>query len=236
MTIQECVLATYLRATRKATLATTSSKYTQIVALLDYYQRRWAREPEVDWNSLYNPAFSLGNVSATDSFDLDTSTIRKLSDRLGDTVRIVWSDGIGYTDYDIVNHDKLKDYSFGVNKESPLGFYCTQIGGQLVFNHTFTSDDSQFGGEIFVPCYVYPDPITDDNVEVDEVQVDDPDWLVVISAAEFVRNDITRRQRYPELLADANEIMQRMKDDNEGQIEETERPWTPFTGSNNTWS
>src|SRR4051812_18758907 len=107
MTITEFVADTFLRATGKTTtLATSNSKYERIVNLGNFYQRRWAREPGVDWNSLYNDAFSLGTVTATDTYDIDTSSVRKLSDRQGDSVRIVWSDGIGYTDYDIVDHDK----------------------------------------------------------------------------------------------------------------------------------
>lgn len=238
MTIVEAVAETYLRATGKTTTLTTGSKFERIIALLDFYQRRWAREPGIDWGSLYNPSLSIGNVTATDAFDLDTSTIRKISDRQGDVVRIVWTDGVSYTDYDVVAHDKLKDFYYGVDKDSPLGFVCAQTGGQLVFNHEFVSTDSQFGGEIFVPCYVFPDEITSANTSDNEVQVDDPDWLVTRVAAEYVRNDIVRRQRYPELLAEANEIMQRMKDDEDGQIVEVDRPWSPFSGTTNgsAWS
>lgn len=237
MTITDYIADTFLRATGKTNVLTSGTKYDRIVALGDFYQRRWAREPGIDWNSLYDQAFSLGNVTATDTFDLDTSSIRSLSKREGDSVRIVWTDGVGYTDYDIVDANKLKDYSYGVNRENSIGFVCAQVGSTLVFNHTFTSDDAQFGGEIFIPVYGFPDSITSDNPDTDEVQVDDPDWLVTRVAAEYVRNDITRRQRYPELLAEANEIMGRMKDDNEGQIDEVDRPWTPPSGlmGSSTW-
>jgi hypothetical protein len=235
MNIETAVQDCYLKAVGKAS-APSTSKRNKIVGLLNYYQRRFAREPGIDWSSLYDPAFSLGNITATDTFDLDTSTIRKLSDREGDTVRIVWSNGTSYTDYDIVAHDKLKDYSHGVNKESPLGSYVTQIGSQLVFNHTFTSANSEFGGELFVPVYTFTDEITYDNPTTDEVQVDDPDWLVTRAAAEYVRTDITRQSQYSNLLSEANEIMQRMKDDNEAQITTLDRPWTAPGGlGNNGW-
>lgn len=239
MTITDGLKGVYLKAVGKATPpASTASKYTRIIGLMDFYQRRWAREKGVDWNSLYDPAFSIGSVSASDRFDLDTSTIRKLSDREGDVVRIVWSDDIGYTDYDIVPADSLKDYYYGPNKESHKGFYCARIGNQLVFNHTFTTSDAQYGGDIQVPCYTFPEAITSTNPDTDEIQVDDPDWLILICAAEYVRNDITRRQRYPELLAEANEAMERMKDDNDAQITVTNRPWTPLSGigQESVWS
>ncbi len=238
MTIADAITATYLKATGKTTLASTSSKYSQIVALLDFYQRRWAREPDIGWNSLYDPQFSLGNVTATDTFDLDTSSIRRISNREGDFVTINWSDGIGFTEYGIVNHDELKQFYTGQNKENPIGNVCTQIGSTLVFNHKFTSEDPQFGGTILVPIYGFPDAIDASNVDTDEVQVDDPDWLVTRSAAEFVRNDIVRRPRYPELLQESNEMMTRMIDDNDNQIDNVDKPWQPFSGltSGGAWT
>lgn len=236
MTTTEAIAAVYLLATGKTTTLSSGSKYTRIFNLLDFYQRRWAREPEIDWNSLYDPAFSLGTVTATDSFDIDTSSVRKLSDREGDSVRIVWTDGIGYTDYKITTIDDLKRRYYGPGKTSYNGFYCARNGNQLVFNHTFTSADSQYGGDIQVPCYIFPDELTATS---DDVQVDDPDWLVFRVAAEYVRNDITRRQRYPELLAEANECMARMKSDNDDvQVNDVVKPWAPFTGyanSNDAW-
>lgn len=237
MTISDAVSAVYLRSTGKAT-APSTSKYNKIIGLLHFFQQQWSRENGVDWNSLYDSNFSLGNVTNTDTYDLDTSTIRKLSDREGDTVRIAWADGVGYTEYTIVDADTLKDYYWGNNKESYTGFYCAQIGNQLVFNHTFTSEDSQFGGEILVPIYIYPDDITSDNPNTDEVMVNDPNWLVVRSAAEYVRTDIIRQGQYPNLLQEANEIMQRMREDEDSQISKVSTPWSPFSGLGNdsAWS
>jgi len=45
MTIAEAVSDVYLRSTGKTTTLTTGSKYNRIIGLLDFYQRRWAREP-----------------------------------------------------------------------------------------------------------------------------------------------------------------------------------------------
>lgn len=237
MTITEAVADTYLKATGKVATLTSGTKFNKIVGLLNFYQRRWAREPNVDWASLYTEALSLGTVTATDTFDIDTSSIKSLSKKEGDVVRIVHSDGVGYTDYDIIPHDELKEKYYGPNKESSTGFYCARVGNQLVFNHEFVSTDTQFGGEIFVPCYSFPDAIVSSAMS-DEVQVDDPDWLVLRAAAEYVRTDLTRQGQYSNLLQEANEAMQRMIDDNEGQIDEVSRPWTPFSGIGNdsAWS
>ena len=236
MTIADAITATYLKAVGKTTTPSTS-KYNKIVALLDYYQRGWSNENEIDWNSLYTPNFSLGNVTATDAYDLDTSSIRKLSDREGDAVRIMWTDGTGYSDYKIVPADELKDYFWGQNKESYNGKYCTRIGSQLVFNHEFLSTDPEYGGDIQVPVYAFADAITSDSPDSDEVQVDNPDWLVTRAAAEYVRTDITRQGQYPNLLAEANNIMERMKADNDDvQVNMVNRPWTPGVSTDSTWS
>lgn len=229
MTITEAAQAVYLRGTGKST-APPTAKYNQIIGLLDFYQRRWAREPGIDWVSLYNPSFSLGPVTNTDTYDVDTSSVRKLSNFEGDVIRIMWTDGQGYSDYDVVPADTLKEYFYGQNKENPIGKVCAQIGTTLVFNHIFTTNDPEFGGDIQIPIYAFPDAIDNSNPDSDEIQVDDPDWLVVRCAAEFVRNDITRQQHYPELVAESNEIMGRMKDDNDFQIDVVDTPWSPFSG------
>jgi hypothetical protein len=228
MTTPEAIQAVYLKATGKTTTLSSGTKYDKILGLLKFYQRRWGREPGVDWGTLYNPALSIGNVTATDSFDIDTSTIRVLSMTEGDTVKIMWTNGLGYTEYDIIAPDSMKDYFYGQNKESSLGRYCARIGDQLTFNHTFTSADPEFGGDIQIPCYTYPEEITGSDDE--EIQVDDPDWLVLRCAAEYVRTDLIRKNEYSNLLSEANEAMTRMIDDNGSQIDEVIRPWTPFAG------
>lgn len=121
---------------------------------------------------------------------------------------------MGYTDYDIVPADDLKMYYAGQTKQNPDGFYCAQMGANLVFNHTFITTDKQFGGTIKIPMYGYADPLVGVS---DTVPVDLPNWLVAISAAEYVRTDITLMAHYPELASEANDIMQRMKDNNDGQ-------------------
>lgn len=201
----------------------TNAKWAKIVALGNMYIRNWQNEPGVDWSSLYDPTFSFGTVTNTDSYDIDGS-IRKISDRDGDVVRINWSDGVGYSDYTIVPHDDLKMYYQGQNKEYPDGYYCAQMGDQLVFNHKFISTDPEFGGTILVPIYTFADTIEADD---DTIPVDNPDWLVTRVSAEYVRTDITRQAQYPNILAEANELMERMIDDNDAQFDQIEQPWRP---------
>lgn len=225
MTTSEFVAATLLKATGKTSTAVEGdTKWTKVLGIGNFNIDSWQNEPDVDWNSLYDPLFSIGTVTNTDTFELDDE-IRKLSDTEGDVVRIYHTDGTGYTDYDIVPADTLKRYYYGQNKENPDGFYCAQIGRNLVFNHKFISTDPQFGGTIYAPIYNYADHLVNSG---DEVPVDIPNWLVTISAAEYVRNDITRQGQYPNLINEANQLMTRMKDDNEAQVEQINRPWGPM--------
>ena len=224
MTVSEFITAAWRRAKGKnPTFAAQSTKWNLILDMGNDWTRYWATEYGVDFNSLYDPRVDIGNVIATDTFELDSS-IRKLSDKLGDVVRIMHTDGVGYTDYTIVPHDDLKMYYGGQDKESPSGFYCAQMGRDLVFNHEFISTDQQYGGSIEVPAYLYPDVLEN---ATDDIQVDNPDWLVLIVASELARNDVTRQSQYPALLAQANDKMNSMKDDNDAQLSEVTRPWNP---------
>lgn len=81
-----------------------------------------------------------------------------------------------------------------------------------------------FGGSLTIPAYIMPEEVSADG---DEIPVDNPNWLVLITAAEFIRNDITRQNQYGTLVAEANEAMRRMREDNEGQDTSVYRPWSP---------
>jgi len=222
VTTSELVNSVYLKSAGKIpTFTSGSTKWLKIVAIANGYIDAWQNEPGVDWSSLYDPAFSIGTVSATDTFDLDTDEIRKLSDGRDDPVRIIHSNGTDYTDYEIVPANQLRsDYR--------SGRYCAQIGPTLKFNRAFTSDDPQFGGTIYVPKYGFAEHIEADG---DDVPVDDPQWLVLMTSAEYVRNDITKQNQYPNLVNEANNLMVSMKDANDAQINSVVTPWRPAGAS-----
>lgn len=220
-------------ATGKLPSFTTGSvKWLKILAIANFKINEWANEPGVDWGSLYDPSFTIGTVSATDSYAIP-STVRKLSDRPGDTIRINHTGGVNYTDYDIVPHDDLKMHYAGQNKNYPYGYYAAQMGSNLKFNYTFTDTSPQFGGTIKAPVYTFPSQLVNDS---DVVPVDVPQWLVVACAAEYVRTSQTRVGQYPNLLNEANALMDRMKQDNDGQASQVYMPWSPTNGmSNDAW-
>lgn len=232
MDTQTFIDSVYLKATgKKKTLTSADTPYAKILAIGNRLIRQWAQEPDVDWNSLYNPSLALtATVTATNTFPLAAaSTIRKISDARGDFVRIHWTDGINFTDFQVVPADTLKRYSTSAN-------VCAQVGSSLQFARTFVSTDSEYGGTIKVPVYLYPDTLVASDPgsgESTTVPVDDPEWLVIMSAAEYVRNDITKQNQYPNLVAEGNQYMQRMIDDNNAQVNEVYIP--PGVARGRTW-
>lgn len=226
MDAQDLVNAIYLRSTGKtATFDFTSTKGVKILGLINFFQRRWSKATGVDWISLYDPMFSLGLVTNTDTFDIDTSTVRKLSQQDEDNVRIIWPNDTGtinnpdsFTDYQLVPADRMK-------VEFAQGKYCSRQNNELVFNKTFEDTDPEFGGTLYVPCYTLVQDLVNPD---DTTAVDDPDWLIVRCAAEYVRTDVTRLGQFPNLLSEANDIAERMTDDN-GNAQNTDATsdWNP---------
>jgi hypothetical protein len=182
-----------------------------LAAAGEYYTDVWQKEPDVEWTSLYD-FFSLAStVTATDTFALP-ATVRKVSQQRGDTVKIIHTDS-NETEYVLIPADRLQEYKY--DKAVAV------VGNNLVFSSAFTADSPEFGGTIVVPAYGYATFPDDDT---DDITVDDPNWLVVICAAEFVRNDLTRQNQYPNLVAEANQLMQKMKENTGNYIDELYRP------------
>ena len=215
MTTSELIQAIFTKATGKTTtLSSGDAKYAKILAIANGKIREWQNQENVDWNSLYEPKQSFGAVTATDTFAIPAG-VRKLSDTPGDDVLIEYETD-NYYHFQIVAADTLKRY--------PTGNYCAQIGSNLVFNRTFTTEDPEYGGTIYVPVYLSADELVNAS---DVVPVDSPQWLIVASAAEYVRTDVTRQNQYPNLVAEANPLMEKMIQDNDGQIKEPYIPYRP---------
>jgi hypothetical protein len=206
LTLTELIAKAYLAATGDvSTLVSSDDDYKKLLSIANTTQHDWATEPGVNWASLYDPAVSIGTVSDTDTYDLD-DTIRQLTTDSGDYVVITHTDDLT-SKYQIVAPEQLPQYTDGN--------YCARVGRTLKFNKTFASTDPEYGGEITVPAYITPDDLAN---ATDEVVVDDPNWLVYMTAAEYVRSDIVLRDQYPNLVAKASNAMQGMKEANQPQI------------------
>lgn len=129
-----------------------------------------------------------------------------------------------FTDYDLIPHDELKQRS--------VGDYVAKVRGSLQFNQAFTASSPQYGGELLVPAYEYPATFSADGDTIDHP---DSNWLVYTVAADRVKNDVTRKDLRADLIAQANEKLQSLKDDNSAQVEEVGRPWSPTGHVGEEW-
>lgn len=199
MTLAELVEKSYVLATGKATApASTSNKYSKLVALANICQDAWQSEPDVEWDSLYVVTTLPTLVTATDTIPLSAS-IREISHRDGDKVKIVRTDG-GITSYVLVKPNELASF--------PYQRVVAKVGSNLVFSVAFTADEAEIGGTVKVPGYNFVSTLTND---ADEIQVENPLWLAYAVAAEYCRTDQVLGYREDGLLERANAVMQDMK-------------------------
>lgn len=207
-------------------LTVDSTKYTKILALLNLYKDVWAQEPGVQWNSLRSLTSLAATVSTATSYALPTAVIdgtAKLSTQEGDAVRILHTDGVSESQYTLVQDSKL--YNDGPTINNAGGNWVARRGSNLIFPVAFTASMAQYGGTIKVPIYTTPsDMVTSTSDPTDTVEVDDPYWVIFMAAAEYIRNDVTKQNQYANLIAQAVNSMNAMKENNESQHEEVYQP------------
>jgi len=204
MNVTQLINKANLVANGKAT-APSAPRYAQFLAIANLMQDDWLSEPGVQWNSRYE-RLSLGTITS-DRVDMDEA-IYELSKREDDYIVIVSpTDPNSYAYYSLVSADEFRRYQNGST--------CAVIGDELVFSKTFEITDSYYGGEVIVPAIMKLDPLVNPS---DEVLVDDPNWLVYMTAAERVRNTVTKIGQYPALVQKANNLMVKMKEANDAQV------------------
>ena len=187
-------------------------EYDAIVATGNMKIDEWANE--TDWSSLYDPEVEVGTVTAgTKRFELPDE-LRTISTSIGDNIIIRTSNGQEFG-YDLAKPESLWQYG---------GSAVAKQGNSILFPRAFEQGSQQVGGTLYVPGYVYPDKLTSPG---STVPVDDPNWLVKITAAEIVRKDIVNQGQYSNLVAEANALMDNMKRNNEAQLADVITPWSP---------
>lgn len=213
MTADEVIQRAYLLAKGKATPPTAgTNKYNALLALCDLKQKEWSREPSVEWNSLYSLVTLASSPIGTDQTYALDDTIDYISKREGDY--IIATNGINSQTYRLVQPDQLYGYRDD--------YVLAQVGRSLKFPQAPTATSTVFGYDIQVPAILAPNDIT---AGTDEVQVDDPIWLVYAVAADYVRNDLVKQAQQPYLSNMANELMEKMKQANGGSYETIATPW-----------
>lgn len=191
----------YSGATGKPTLNATSSDYAKLFVLAKRLVREWQNEPDVEWESQHQ-LVGAGTVTATDTFDLDED-VWSISQRDGEYVYVKTISG-QYIPYLLVSHADLDKHKYG----NAVAFN----GTQLTFSRAFTSDEQAFGGSISVPAFIKQDDITSVN---DDVPIDNPDWLSAALSARYALTKSNLNYLYDDLLAIQNQLMQKMKENNE---------------------
>jgi hypothetical protein len=128
-----------------------------------------------------------------------------VSQREGDYVRITATDG-GVVDFTLVPASRLYEYQYNDT--------VAKIGSTLKFSRTFTATDYEFGGTISVPVFK---KLSDITTDASVVLIDNPAWLSVMVAAGYVLSDAQLTYQYGDLIAQATELMNGMKQANNSQ-------------------
>lgn len=206
MNTTQLVSAVMLKATGKVrNLPETDKKYQKILGIANMYIPVWQSEPNVDWQSLYDPAYTIDTLSTDQAYTIDMTKVAKVSDVLGDTIKVK-KDG-QEREYTTVPPEQAGMYK-GQN-------CCTIAGNKLVFIDPIRGDDHMIGGQITIPVYLHAPLLTSQS---SIVPVDNPMWLVTMCAAEYARNDILLQNQYSNLVEEANQLMQKMIENNAAQV------------------
>lgn len=205
MSTDDLVSAVILKATGDLSTASFGDDdYKKVVQRANIHIDSWAKEDE--WNSLYDSAVDIGTITATDTYDLDSS-IRVISTHPDDYIQIITTDG-RTINYETVQASDLKRYN--------TGKYCARIGSTLKFNKVFDTTDPEYGGSIKVPAFLYANHLSKAK---DTIPVDDPNWLVAMGAADWVQLDVTLSQYRSDFLAEATDLLAAMKKANAAQVD-----------------
>lgn len=190
-------------------------KWTQYQALANKYTSDWALDFNVQWNSLWRQD-TYGPIEATvQAYPLNEDVIS-----LSDGVYIYRLDG-NIDQFSVVHPDAQNNYNILVASDSFVNNNGTFLsGGPLNLTLNFVSsfegtgaNTGEVGGTINCGVYAMPGTMTSAS---DPVLVDNPNWVVRMVAAELSRLDPAKQDQYPLLIAEANDLYEKMVSYNEG--------------------
>ncbi len=169
----------------------------------------WSLEPDVDWESLYNPGLACGTVPAGTPSQPQTitlpTTILKVSNHAHDFVYVLDSSGNIISQWTSVPAWQLKYFNGAPGYVAVLG--NSTAGFRLYFSQPFSTTSPEYGNTIYVPSFTIPTPMA---LSTDPVPVDDPNWLVFMAAQEWAQPDVTLVQNVPSLISKATDRMNAM--------------------------
>lgn len=200
-----------------------SDKANLYLAIANRKQREWCTDPKNKWNSLFadDVIDQVDATTPTATYNLPATYFLS-----SDFARVVKTDD-SIVEYPIVTVPRRND-----NEQS------LYISGSNPKKITFsqTIDTGLDGGDLYVPGYYLLDNLTEST---DPVLVDDPMWLVYITASELARNDAAKDDQYVNLVNQANDRYTKMIEANRdvgyGQPLSVTN-MMPIIGSTEDWS
>lgn len=212
----------WLEAKAKSVAPTAGTpKYNVLLGLVDSEQKNWEDEESVEWDSLYNTV-ACGTISTSQTYTLDSS-IRYLSKRDEDTIFLISPDGTQRKPITLIRPNQLYEHK-------DQQFYVALIGRTLKFSKAFDTTSSYIGYTLEVPAYTYCNDIASGS---DLIQCDRPMFLAYMVAASYARNDLIKQGQYQNILDKATALMNKMKQNNAGQMETLDMSWT---ASGESWT
>jgi len=171
-----------------------------------YYNMSDRFGEHVVWCRNIDDEYSLGTADGTETvFDIDWTEVQSLPSGFYMPIRVREADGKEQR-YDLVPFNQLYDS----RNSSP--YRCSLSANGLVFF------EAPVAGEVLYPCIPVGNLLLGPEEDVEAAcGVKNLTWLAFAAAAEYVRTDIVRGDQYPNILAQANDIMNAMLSDNEAR-------------------
>ena len=188
MTLNEVINYAFMEATGKVRdLVDGDPKYNKLQRIANLMCNQWENELGVEWQSRREMAY-IGDVDLSETIYRLPKNALKLARKNGAKIVI-----------------EKNDKKWFLEVEEPRF-----TGWQLDFEGLFTEEMA--GGEIKIPTIKrLPKLISGDQ----QVEIDNPNWLIFMMAAEFARNDLMKSGQYGNLIAYAQSLMETMKSRNE---------------------
>lgn len=166
-----------------------TEKANTAISIANRKQQEWARDSFHRWNSLFSIK-TVGTINTSnDTYPLPTGFMGN-----SDFAKVIKTDN-SIVEYPVVLPQQRDQFD--------QALYV--LGTNIVFAQSI--DAGLTGGTLKLAAYYIPDDIVNDT---DTVAVDDPNWLVYIVAAELARNDPARDDQVGNLVAQANDLYQKM--------------------------
>ena len=185
MNLKEMVYYAYLEATGKyVELETTNPKYLKMVQIANLMMNQWENEPAVEWRSR-KKTIKIDSVdSEKDIYKLPESVL-KIDRTSGKNITFKKDDKI-------VGEIEIPDIKV--------------MGNTLDLSEVIT--DQILNADIYVPIIEKLPKVKDPE---DPILIDNPYWLVFMTAAEYVRNNQIKNAQYGNIIAYAQNLMESMK-------------------------